>query len=174
MRCRLIQSFCYATNSVLGSIPYKSRGIPQALGSGLQRTPTDLGGKKPQVPPLRSFGAPVGMTILLSPQGLQSGILAPATKTRNLAGLGLRAAADPHRSRGKKPQVPPLRSFGAPVGMTILLQGKSILRRRVCGLNKIVIPTGAQRSGGTCGFSSGRDTPWRGVLRRGNLYRNTI
>jgi len=35
-------------------------------------------GKKPQVPPLRSFGAPVGLTILLSAQQLKRETLGPA------------------------------------------------------------------------------------------------
>ena len=39
---------------------------------------------------------------------------------------------------------------GAPVGMTILLRGKGLFRRIYSGRNRIVIPAGAQRSGGTC------------------------
>jgi hypothetical protein len=56
----------------------------------------------------------------------------------------------------EKPQVPPLRF--APVGMTILWDDNSRSSDRCWGpspCNKIVIPTGAKRSGGTCGFSSG-------------------
>ena len=54
--------------------------------------------------------------------------------------------------REKKPQVPPLRF--APVGMTIHCGGKVVLAEALCGHNRIVIPTGAKRSGGTCGFFS--------------------
>jgi hypothetical protein len=50
-----------------------------------------------------------------------------------------------------KPQVPPLRF--APVGMTILLQGARY-PLDLSVTNRIVIPTGAKRSGGTCGFLS--------------------
>jgi hypothetical protein len=53
-------------------------------------------------------------------------------------------------AREKKQQVPPLRF--APVGMTILLQRSSISRWISFGHNRIVIPTGAKRSGGTCCF----------------------
>jgi hypothetical protein len=35
--------------------------------------------------------------------------------------------------------------------MTILLQGQRFLAEAPTGYQKIVIPTGAQRSGGTCG-----------------------
>jgi hypothetical protein len=49
----------------------------------------------------------------------------------------------------KKPQVPPLRF--APVGMTILLWPQGLQREILDPCNRIVIPTGAKRSGGTCG-----------------------
>jgi hypothetical protein len=49
----------------------------------------------------------------------------------------------------KKPQVPPLRF--APVGMTILWRNQFPFSHR------IVIPTGAKRSGGTCGFLAGNE-----------------
>ena len=41
----------------------------------------------------------------------------------------------------------------APVGMTILLQGRTLFRCLCRGHYRIVIPTGAKRSGGTCCFS---------------------
>ena len=50
-------------------------------------------------------------------------------------------------------QVPPLRC--APVGMTILLCHRLLVPltgAKANSHNKIVIPTGAQRSGGTCCF----------------------
>ena len=53
-------------------------------------------------------------------------------------------------AEGKKPQVPPLRC--APVGMTILLCRRlpvPLTGAKGNSYNKIVIPTGAQRSGGT-------------------------
>ena len=43
----------------------------------------------------------------------------------------------------------------APVGMTILLRAEGLFRRIYFGHNGIVIPTGAQRSGGTCCISHG-------------------
>src|ERR1700761_1059844 len=54
----------------------------------------------------------------------------------------------------KEPQVPPLRSLGAPVGMTILLCAQQLRRESLGPCQRIVIPTGApkERSGGTCGF----------------------
>jgi hypothetical protein len=36
--------------------------------------------------------------------------------------------------------------------MTILLLGRVFLAEALAGKNRIVIPTGAKRSGGTCGF----------------------
>jgi hypothetical protein len=59
-------------------------------------------------------------------------------------------------SRGEEPQVPPLRF--APVGMTIS-GGGNASRWSFCGHNRIVIPTGAKRSGGTCGSSPRVLTP---------------
>jgi hypothetical protein len=100
------------------------------------------GGKKPQVPPLRSCGAPVGMTKIgnyfpeewrlgwtelraANPRRLQIPLLrscgAPVGMTRignyfpeewRLGWTELRAA-NPRRL-----QIPPLRSCGVPVGMT--------------------------------------------------------
>ena len=57
------------------------------------------------------------------------------------------------RTQKKKPQVPPLRC--APVEMTILLRDEFRVSRRKRSLsyNRIVISTGAQRSGEICGFS---------------------
>jgi hypothetical protein len=45
------------------------------------------------------------------------------------------------RETGKEQQVPPLRF--APVGMTILLQGRTLFRCIYSGYYRIVIPTGA-------------------------------
>jgi hypothetical protein len=42
----------------------------------------------------------------------------------------------------KEPQVPPLRSFGAPVGMTILSEGASIPTETLGGTTDLSIPTG--------------------------------
>jgi hypothetical protein len=51
---------------------------------------------------------------------------------------------------GGKPQVPPLRF--APVGMTILLRPQVLQREIPAHRPRIVILTGAKRSGRTCGF----------------------
>jgi hypothetical protein len=52
-------------------------------------------------------------------------------------------------TRKTKPQVPPLRF--APVGMTIPLSRQELQLEKPHPCNRIVIPTGAKRSGGTCG-----------------------
>ena len=91
---------------------------------------------------------------------------------------------------GKKPQVPPLRC--APVGMTILLWELALAPVNGTSSrwhNKIVIPTGAQRSGGTCGFfpspgsvvadkaktAAPRKLIWTGVAANGRyeLFKTT-
>jgi hypothetical protein len=41
--------------------------------------------------------------------------------------------------------------------MTILSLGWGVSRFTCCGYHRIVIPTGAKRSGGTCCFSRGQD-----------------
>ena len=53
----------------------------------------------------------------------------------------------------QKQQVPPLRF--APVGMTILLQGRTLFRCIYSAYYRIVIPTGAKRSGGICSAPCG-------------------
>jgi len=55
-----------------------------------------------------------------------------------------------------KPQVPPLRF--ASVGMTILLCPQQLHRGILDPCIRIVIPTEAKRSGGTCGFVSSQTT----------------
>jgi hypothetical protein len=49
------------------------------------------------------------------------------------------------------------------VGMTILLRGEGLFHRIYFGHNGIVIPTGAQRSGGTCCISHGGRYEPRGL-----------
>ena len=78
-------------------------------------------------------------------------------------------------AEGKKPQVPPLRC--APVGMTILLRYPLLVPLTGAKGNshsKIVIPTGAQRSGGTCGFfpSAGSVIADKGADR--NMLRDDL
>ncbi len=78
-------------------------------------------------------------------------------------------------AEGKKPQVPPLRC--APVGMTILLRYPLLVPLTGAKGNshsKIVIPTGAQRSGGTCGFfpSAGSVVADKGADR--NMLRDDL
>jgi hypothetical protein len=73
----------------------------------------------------------------------------------------------------EKPQVPPLRY--ASVGMTILLRDQLLFRSILSGLYRIVIPTGAKRSGATVWFVkiSGMDWLWkrRGRVRLENAKR---
>jgi hypothetical protein len=54
-----------------------------------------------------------------------------------------------------KQQVPPLRF--APVGMTILSRGRTLFRCIYSGHYRIVVPTEAKCSGGTCCFSCNRE-----------------
>jgi hypothetical protein len=121
-------------------------------------------GKKPQVPPLRSPGFPVedrgvdGFRAALSKESRircrcwHCEVGNPGTLRDDKGERGRFQREKLHRSRFSSPWVG-LRPMIPPVGMTIL-SGSSISRISSCGHKRIVIPTGAQRSGGTCGLRS--------------------
>jgi hypothetical protein len=94
------------------------------------RKPFQERAAEPQVPPLRS--APVGMT--------GGGAVLPGTVVAEREPVFITLG-------GPKAETPADNSAA----------GATTVPLHLSGLYRIVIPTGAQRSGATCGFSSGKE-----------------